>query len=76
MPYRTPPPKPIMLTAAELLVAIDALSGSLRIHGSGIFRYSPESREALANTFLKILSKTQYTVEIVDEQKQSGETKS
>jgi hypothetical protein len=73
MPYRTPPPKPITLTAADLLVAIDALTGSLRIHGSGMFRYTEKAREELRVNLIGILSATQYNVEMVGEQKQPSE---
>ena len=73
MPYRTPPHKPLTLTALDLLVAVDALSGSLRIRGSGMFRYSPEHREGLRKSLLRILDDTKYNVEMVGEQKQPSE---
>jgi hypothetical protein len=73
MPYRTPPPKPARLTALDLLIAIDAISGSLRIKGSGMFRYTEEVREKLRCDLLSILNDTQYNVEMVDEQKQPSE---
>lgn len=73
MPYRTPPPKLAKLTALDLLIAIDALSGSMRIKGSGMFRYSEEVRGKLRTNLLKILGDTQYSVEMVDEQEQPSE---
>jgi hypothetical protein len=73
MPYRTPPQKHLQLTALDLLVAVDALSGSLRIRGSGMFRYSPEHREKLQRSLLRILDDTKYNIEVVDEQKQPSE---
>ena len=67
-PYRKPPPpKPITLSGIDLLVAIDALSGSLRIHGSGMFRYSEDAREEVQQTLMRILADTQYAVERIDE---------
>ena len=73
-PYRTPPPKPVTLTATDLLVAIDAIAGSLRIHGSGFFRFDEKVRGRLQTTLMEILSNTQYTVEVVSEPEEEEET--
>jgi hypothetical protein len=38
-----------------------------------MFRYSPEHREKLQRSLLRILDDTKYNIEVVDEQKQPSE---
>jgi hypothetical protein len=62
-PYRIPPPKPIDVDGFTMLVAVDALAGSLRVGGDhGLWKYTAKQRENAANVLLRLFSETTFTI--------------